>query len=890
MRLMAPAVALMYRLRYPRKFLLISLLFCLPLGLMMYLWLAQLTAQIASTRLERDGLRYVSRLARVIEPLERARGLAILADAGDTAAARRLADERARLGPIVKAVDEVDASLGKRLSITGQWPPLRQRLLHPAVAPADLLAETRKLIAHVGDTSRMILDPDLDTYYLSDAVLTQLPRLAEHVALVGAGFLRRLTAASASPESTGFVAATLGLANTERDALDRGHAVAFGANPAVRAALEQRLGDTWDAVEALNAIGPRLLAADPDTPMPQRAAQLYTIYERVVGDVVAHHDLAIATLDGLLQVRIERLARHRALLLAIVGATLALVAYLWAGFYLAVRRAVSSLAEVSRRMLTGDFSGTAVVESRDELRTAVDAFNDVGARLRTEWQRAEAATRAKSQFLAMMSHEIRTPMNGILGMTHLLLDTRLDARQRPYLETLRDSSEALLSLLNDILDFSKMESGRLELEAQDFVLGDVVASVATLMAPRASTKGLTFTTTIADDVPRAFRGDAGRLRQVLLNLVGNAIKFTEKGSVTVSVARADAAAEPTRLRVAVADTGIGIPPDAHGQLFAEFTQADTSIARRFGGTGLGLAICRRIVAAMGGDIGVDSEHGRGSTFWFTVPLAAPTGEAKEAAREAAVRPLRVLVAEDNAVNQQVAVGLLERRGHRVDVVGDGRAAVDAVAAGAYDVVLMDVHMPVLDGIDAARAIRQLTGPPGAVPIIALSATAMPEEVAACLAAGMNDHLAKPIDPARLAGALARHAGGEAPAPPAQSERGDCIDRAYVAALVDALGAPKVRQLVAEFPDYARRYRAELTGGRAARDLAAMRGAAHSLHGMAANLGFVQLAELTGTLEEVCTAGGKDAALLLCDQVEAALDATLSELRDLDLAERPVSGP
>jgi signal transduction histidine kinase/HPt (histidine-containing phosphotransfer) domain-containing protein/ActR/RegA family two-component response regulator len=894
MRLLTPAVALMQRLRYPRKFLLISFLFSVPLGLLTYLWLAQIAAQLAFTRQERAGLEYGSALIGVIEPLQRSQALSVLVRAGDPVATTQLAAQRARIVTAAAALDHLDDTLGRRLGVSDEWRALRQRLLHPSVQASALATETRQLMAHVGDTSRMVLDPDLDSYYLIDAVLTRLPLLAEDLSLVAAGLVGRTVSGQLSHIRPDELRAGLALAQTERAALDRGHAVTFGTNPALRPILEPSLGTTWDAVEALSAMVARAAREEAGTAPRRPALEIYALHERALADVFAHQAVATAALDQLLQARIDRLARHRTALLAVVAATLALVAYLWTGFYVAVRRAVTSLDEVSKRMLSGDFSRPATVESRDELRLVVDAFNDVAARLRTEWARAQTATQAKSEFLAMMSHEIRTPMNGILGMAHLLLDTRLDNRQRPYAETLRESAEALLAILNDILDFSKMEAGRLELEDRDFALDGVVGSVATLMSPRAAAKGLRLTTAIAPDVPRRLCGDAGRLRQVLLNLVGNAIKFTDTGDVRVDVEHAGVEGERTLVRFAVSDTGIGIPEEAQARLFEEFSQADLSVTRRFGGTGLGLAISRKIVTAMKGDIGVRSAPGHGSTFWFTVGLPPATGAVTaEAGQEPSVRPLKILVAEDDPVNQQVAAGLLRRRDHHVDIVGDGRAAVAAVAAGAYDVVLMDVRMPTLDGIEATREIRRLPGARGRVPIIGLSASAMQSETDLCLAAGMTDHLPKPIDPARLAAVLGRHAGTAGPvedAAPADADPGPtarrAIDLAYVDLLVESLGTEKVRQLLLEFPEHVRPCRQHLAAARDGRDLDAVRAAAHTIHGIAANLGLVDLAETSGHLEEVCLAGAADSALTLCAQVEAALDVTLRELQDLPLLYDP----
>jgi CheY-like chemotaxis protein/HPt (histidine-containing phosphotransfer) domain-containing protein len=479
-------------------------------------------------------------------------------------------------------------------------------------------------------------------------------------------------------------------------------------------------------------------------------------------------------------------------------------------------------------------------------------------------------------------------MNGVLGMIHLLLDTPLDATQRHQLEIIRDSGEALLAILNDILDFSKMEAGKLELEATDFDPGAVVESVTTLLGSRARQKALSLTSTLASGVPRALRGDPGRLRQILFNLVGNAIKFTEAGWVRIEVTALGEAAGRRRLRIAVTDTGIGIAPEARATLFREFTQADRSITRRFGGTGLGLAISKRIAEAMGGAIGVDSTPGRGSTFWIEVAFPPAKGPvvAASARTEVPVPPLRILLAEDNPVNQQVARGLLGRRGHVVDVVADGAAAVDAVRAHTYDVVLMDVHMPRMDGIEATRAIRRLPGDKGRVPILALSASAMGSEAASAQAAGMDGALPKPIDPLLLASVLARHAPSDrpvppAPPPPAPTERGDAtIDEAYLRLLADSIGADKVRQLIADLPAHTRPHGERLAAACAGRDLTAMHAAAHALGGIAANVGLTSLAELTSSVEAACIAGRADETGPLCERLVACLDASLSSLGNL----------
>ncbi len=503
-----------------------------------------------------------------------------------------------------------------------------------------------------------------------------------------------------------------------------------------------------------------------------------------------------------------------------------------------------------------------------------------GSALEEMRARAESATRAKSAFLATISHEIRTPLNSIIGFTELLLtDQQLNDQQQHQIRLVKNAGTSLLTVVNDVLDVSKIEAGKVELAPDRFALDCLVGNSLSIVRGSADAKGLEMQLSMDPQLSKFYVGDEGRLRQILLNLLNNAVKFTDAGSVSLDVRKDFDESGADLVRFRVIDTGIGLDAEQQQQLFVPFSQADATVTRRFGGTGLGLSISKRLLEMMGGQIAVKSAPGKGSCFWFTVPLVRcerPILEQEKGPAPAPIRPARILLAEDLPMNQELACAILNRAGHQVEIANDGEEALKAAGENAYDLVLMDIQMPRMDGVTATRLIRQLPGRAGKVPILAMTANVLAEQVAEFMAAGMNGLVPKPIEQralrAAISAVLAKQEGAaEEKIRDAEDPDIAIFDEATFRNIREMLTPERLQLHVQALDKQVQELAATACG--VGDGAAASGGAAHKIVSQSGMLGLRRLSHAARALEEACRSGTN------IDRALAGFRAAANDLQD-----------
>lgn len=779
--LFAPATVLMSRLKYPQKFALVGLLLLVPLIVVMSQFIAKTNEDVDFSAKEQIGLIYNAPLVDFLQLVQEHNVLSAPALRNQNEFRERVAFLWPSIDEQIAKVDAVNARYGRTLetsaiwsSIKEEWATLKDGLfnLTPAEGEAAHAALTKNilnLIRTVGNTSNLILDPDIDSYYLMDAVVLKIPQTTDYLSQIRAHALGITVFKNIEGEDRTRLSILAGLVNSNIEQNVEGLDFSFDINPALQTRLESHINDNLETVatftdllqkEFITRVSNRQQTVFTSGNQPMIPTEdFYAASAGPVSQLYAFYDEVSSSLNDLLQSRIDGFITRRTGVLIVALVALAATVYLFIGFYLAVIKTIASLDQASQRMIKGDMNGVQV-ESKDELAQVAISFNNIATELVAARDKALEANRAKSTFLANMSHELRTPLNAIIGYSELIEEELQDEGIEDYIPDLKKIQGAathLLALINDILDLSKIEAGKMDLYLETIDLQRTLADVVSTVTPLVQKNGNTLEVNCPDDIG-AMTSDLTKLRQMLFNLLSNASKFTDKGIIRLDVSRSTQSGSDW-LTFNVIDNGIGMLKEQVERLFQDFSQADSSTTRKYGGTGLGLAISKRFAQMLGGDITVQSQPGKGSTFVIYLPAEVSKPDERTAYIPVDVRmpqlPIgasTVLVIDDDPAVRELVTRFLGKEGFNVKTAMSGQEGLQAARSLRPDVITLDVMMP---GMDGWAVLSALKGDPelSSIPVVMMTIVS---DQNMGYALGAADYLTKPIDRDRLVNILKKY--------------------------------------------------------------------------------------------------------------------------------------